>query len=140
MLINTRRVKVSRRAAFLALFGVVYVLIGYSYLNIPARYKPLLHAQFRFALDLAPIEFYGWAWIACGGLAAVGGAWHRLDGLGFAAGVFMPYLWSTVSFIASIQDGVPRAWVGGVVYLAFGTAMWIISGVPDPLDVARGSR
>lgn len=140
MLINTQRVKVSRRDAFLAVFGVVYALVGYSYLSIPAVYKPLLHAQFRFALNLAPLEFYGWAWMISGLLCILGAVVHRFDGLGFAAGVFMPLIWSAACWSAEFADGVPRAWVGGVIYAVLGLGMWIVSGMPDPLDVAGVRR
>lgn len=139
MLIQTRHVRVSRRDAFLTLFGIVYALLGYSFLNVDAQFKPILKAQLRFALDIAPIEFYGWAWIVCGTIAIVGGVIHRLDGIGFAAGVYMPLIWSAANFGAAF-DGVPRAWVGGVIYASLGLSMWIISGVPDPIDAAGQRR
>lgn len=132
MLIRGTRLKVSRRSAFLGLFGIAYGLLGYSYLHIPALFKPILHAQFRFALDLAPIEFYGWAWITTGVLCVIGALCRKLDGVGFAAGVFMPLAWSLFSFIAQIEDGIPRAWVGGTTYAALGCAVWIVSGMGDP--------
>lgn len=131
MLINRKRVKISRRDSFLVLFGVAYLLVGYSYLSIPPLYKPLLHAQFRLALDFAPIEFYGWLWIAAGALCIAGGAVHRYDSFGFAAGVAMPLIWSCACWAAAL-DGVPRAWVSGVLYAVFGLAVWIVSGMYDP--------
>lgn len=140
MLINRRRFKVSRRDAFLALFGVVFILIGYSLLSIPPESKPQLHALLRFALDVAPIEFYAWAWIATGLAAVLGGLWHRYDWLGFATAVFMPVIWSLAYWAAQIQDGVPRSWVGGTIYALIAGAVFLVSGMPDPMDVLGRRR
>lgn len=139
MLINRPRVKVSRRGAFLATFGVVYALLGYSYLNVPEASKPLLHAYFRFALSLAPLEVYGWGWIACGLIAVAGGVWHRFDAYGFGAAAFMPVIWSIAYFAAQI-DGVPRSWVSGVVFLLLATAITLVASMPDPIDVIESRR
>jgi hypothetical protein len=133
VLINTKRVQVSRRDAFLALFGVTYILLGYSFLNIDPIFKPLIKAQLRYALEVAPIEVYGWAWVVAGSIAVLGGLWHKLDGVGFAAATFMPLIWSLANWGACI-DGIPRAWVGGVIYGVLGLSSFIISGVPDPRD------
>lgn len=132
MLINHKRVKVSRRDAFLGLFGSVYILLGYSYLNIPAIFKPILHMQLRLALSLMPIDAYGWLWIGCGTIALLGAVWRRFDAIGYAAATGMPLLWSTVNWAAQIQDGVPRAWVSGTIYGVLGLAVWLVSGMYDP--------
>lgn len=134
MLIQTRRFQLSRRGAFLALFGIVFILLGYSYLNIPPDSVPQLRHYLRFALSLAPIEFYGWAWIACGAIALIGGLWHPLDWLGFAAAVFMPLAWAVAYFDAEFQDGVPRAWVSGMVFALLAGAIGLVAGMADPLD------
>lgn len=135
MLIRTRWLKVSRRGALLTLFGIVFVLLGYSYLHIPAQFKPQLNASLRFALSLAPIEVYAWFWIVCGALAMLGGIIHRFDAVGFGAAVFMPTVWSLANFVAQIQDGVPRAWVGGMVYALIAVVLGVVAGMADPLDV-----
>lgn len=132
MLINRRRVKVSRRDAFLGVFGVAYILIGYSLLSIPALFKPILHMSLRAALDIAPIDFYGWLWIAVGCLAVLGAVFSRFDQIGFGVATAMPLLWSVAYWAAEIQDGVPRAWVGGVTYALLGLAVWLVSGMYDP--------
>lgn len=137
MLIQTRYVRISRRGAFLSLFGVAWMLIGYSYLHIPAASKPLLHKSLRFALGIAPIEFYGWAWITCGLLAVICGLVHRVDWVGFGAAMLMPVFWSLVEFAAQFWDGVPRAWVGGVVYAVFAGAIGLVAGMADPRDRRR---
>jgi hypothetical protein len=138
MLIRTRHLRISRRDAFLTLFGVVFILLGYSYLNIPEQFKPTLHVSLRFALDLFPIEVYGWAWVVTGCLAVIGGLFHPLDWLGFGAGVVMPFVWSGANFAAQ-SDINPRAWVGGTIYALIGLAMLIVAGMTDPLDI-EGKR
>lgn len=132
MLINKPRVKVSRRDAFLAVFGVVYVLLGYSFLSVPDEYKPTLHRSLRLALDLAPIEAYGWAWVAAGAVALVSAAWRRVDAAGFAVATLVPVVWSGAYWAAWIQDGIPRAWVSGVMFAALGVAVSLVAGMYDP--------
>lgn len=133
MLIRYRRIAVSRRGAFLALFGVVFILIGYSYLNIPASSKPFLQAYLRTALSIAPIEVYGWLWIVAGSVALLGGIIRRLDWLGFGAAVMLPLLWVAIYFDAQWQDKSPRAWVSALVYLALAGAIALVAGMSDPL-------
>lgn len=133
VLIRTRWYSLSRRGAVLALFGTVFALLGYSYLSIDARLTAVLHAQLRFALDVAPVEFYGWAWVVCGLLAILGGLVHPLDGLGFAAAVFMPALWSVVYFLAWFHDDAPRAWVNGCLFGAIALVLVVVAGMADPL-------
>lgn len=139
MLINRKRVRVSRRGAFLTVFGIVYCLLGYSYLNVPNGSKQLLATYFRFALSLAPLEVYGWAWVACGLAAVFGGLWHRFDAVGFGAAAFMPVVWSIAYFAAQV-DGVPRTWVSGVVFLLLAVAISIVASMPDPLDVIQARQ
>lgn len=140
MLIRTRHLQVSRRGAFLALFGFVFILLGYSYLHIPHQFRPILHANLRFALNVAPIEFYGWAWITTGSIALLGSIVHRFDWVGFGVAILMPMFWSIVYFIAQIQDGVPRSWVSGTVYGLLAGAIAIVAGMTDPLDEGKPRR
>lgn len=137
MLINRRHVKLSRRGGLLVLFGAVWVLLGYSYLSIPASFKPLLHRSLRFALSVAPIEAYGWIWIGTGLAAIIGGAVHRFDWLGFGSAMLMPLYWSLVNFVAQFVDGVPRAWVSGVIYGLLAAVVGVAAGMYDPLEPPR---
>lgn len=137
MLIRTRYVKVSRRGAALVGFGVVFILLGYGYLTLDATTKPLVERSLRLALEVAPIETIGWAWIACGTLAVIGGLFHRIDWIGFTAAFVMPSLW-TITYLAEWKvDHLPRAWVSAAVYGLIAFIIAIISGMVDPLDNGR---
>lgn len=138
VLIRGKRFRVSRRDAFLVVFGIVYALIGYSYFTIPPVFKPLLDRQFHFALGLMPIEGYGALWLLAGFTMILGGAVHRLDGLGFFAGISVAFMWSLFSFIAQFKDDAPRAYVGGCTYLAFALGVWLVAGMRDGLDLEEG--
>lgn len=134
VLIRTRRFAISRRGAFLALFGGVYIALGGSYLSVPAAAMPALHKQLHSALQVLPLAAYGWAWIVTGALAVIGGLVHRLDFVGFGAGVFMPGAWALIDLIAQVKDDVPRAWVGTLIYLLLALAISLVASMPDPLD------
>lgn len=139
MLVSGSRVRVSRRGVFLIIFGVVYALLGYSYLTIPAASRPVVKEYLRFALSVLPLDVYGWAWLICGALAVVGGTFHRLDAVGFSAAIFMPTIWAGVYFIAQF-DGAPRAWVSAFLFVLLAAAVGTVAGMFDPLDGGPARR
>lgn len=132
MLIRTRWFSLSRRDAVLVIFGLCWLLIGWSYLHIPDAIHPQLKRSLRFALSVAPIDVYAWGWILAGALAVLGGVFRRCNSLGFAAAVVMPLLWSLAYFTAQVQDNIPRAWVSGVIFGSFAAVLAVVAGMPEP--------
>lgn len=130
---------VRRRGLFLALIGVVWVLIGYSYLALtPAENAALKHAL-RDALP-GVNHLWGWgiAWIVCGALALLDGLRPGVRSMiGFTAAVVMPTAWALVYFAAWLQGDIPRGWVSGVIFAALAGAIMIVASMPDVPAVAR---
>lgn len=128
------------RGGFLAAWGVVYILIGYSYLAVPPSTLQALRKALRLALNVAPLQVYAWLWIAAGAVGLT--AAFVLPGrraFAFIAAVIMPALWSVVYFAGWADGGVPRGWVQAAIFAALATAVTTVSGMPDPKDLG-GAR
>lgn len=125
----------TRRGTFLASFGAVYAIIGYSILtisNAPAV-QAQVHKALHTALRVAPLDVYGWLWIASGVIAIVASWTPRYEMWGFGTTAFMPTLWAVVYF--SAWNTMPRAWLSAVVYLLLAASVLIVAGLPDPSEL-----
>lgn len=138
-MISFGRYRIGRRAAFLTLFGIAYLMIGNALLT--TNETPLVRHVFRFALSIMPLHGWGTAWIICGAVALIDGLWPRgRDTVGFVAAVVAPVAWAIVYFIAWAQldvPGVRQLWENAVVYLMIACAVAIVAGMPEPRTVRR---
>lgn len=137
MLINTPRFQLSRRGATLLIFGFVFQLLGYSYLSLDGPAAPIVRRQLRLALDIAPLEAYGWGWIVCGLVAIACSLVRRLDWIGFGAAVLMPAVWAFAYGAAWLIDDAPRAWVNCALFALLAADLAQTAGMADPRDFAR---
>lgn len=135
-----QRLHVGRRGVFLALFGAVYLLIGYSYLAVPKESLPAVKHGLRLAVNIAPLQVYGWAWIATGAVAVVSGLFTLTSTrrpIGFAAAVLMPSLWVVIYLAAWLAGDVPRGWVSAALFALIAAAVAVVAGMTDPVGVRR---
>ena len=139
MLINTRRVKISRRDAFLVLFGVVWVLFGWYILSLTPAMKALVK-EVDLYYGVLPVTAWGVIWVVCGAVAVVCGFWHRFDWVGFAVAIFPPLIWAIFSFLEEFHRPATKPWANGILYLALAGAIWLVAGMADPLDHYRRRR
>ena len=133
-----RRVEtyLGRRGTFLALFGCVYALIGYSYLTLEVT--PLVRHALRLALRLAPLDAYGWAWIGAGVIAVVCGLFcPGRKTVGFLAAMLMPAMWSLIYLATWLDGDIPRGWVSAVVYVLLAAAVSVVAGMPEPAEFRK---
>lgn len=132
----------SRRAAFLALFGVAYLLVAKSLLDTDNT--PLVRHVFRFGFSIMPL--WGWAvmWAACGAIALVDALLTRRgrDSIGFAAAVLAPTAWAIVYIAAWIGNdtGIKDLWLSAVNYIVIAGAVFIVAGMPDPSTLRKVIR
>lgn len=132
---------VGRRGAFLILFGVLYALIGYSYLTLSPVSEVAVRHALRLALNVAPLTAWGWAWIAAGATAVACGTFcPGRKTVGFTAAVVLPALWSVVYVAAWLLGDIPRGWVSAAIYAALAAAVAVIAGMPEPRDLIGGRR
>lgn len=122
---------VRRRGAFLALMGAVWVLIGYSYMDIPPSQQPAVHRALHLAITVAPLWVHGLLWIVSG-ILAIGDGLRKgaRSAVGFTAAIIMPTAWMCVYLAAWIDGDVPRGWVSALVFAALAGAIGIVAGMP----------
>lgn len=132
----------SRRAAFLAVFGLAYLLVAKSLLDTDET--PLVRHVFRFGLSIMPL--WGWAvmWAACGAIALLDALVTRRgrDSIGFAAAVVAPTAWSIVYIAAWIGNDtrIRDLWVPAVNYIIIAGAVFLVAGLPDPSTLRKVLR
>ena len=121
---------IGHRGAFLILFGVVYLLLGYSYLSV--QVTPVVKHALHLALSIAPLDVYAWAWIISGALCVLAGVLSpRRKPLGFAVAMLMPALWSIVFAAGWVNGDTPRGWTTAIVFAALAGAVGVVAGMQD---------
>ena len=131
MVFKFGRFYIRRRGAFLALIGVVWILIGYSYLSIDPAQRPAVQHALRLAIDVAPLWIHGVVWVVSGVLAVIDGIRPSIQSMvGFTAAVIMPTVWALVYLSAWADGDLPRGWVNAAVYGALAGAIAIVAGMP----------
>lgn len=124
---------IGRRGAFLITFGVIFALIG---ANLAEGVPKGTRDSYALALDLAPLDVYGAAWILCG-LTAITAAvlrdkWHWI---GFAALTAISTLWTVVWLAAWLHGDADRGYQGAIIYASLALASQLVAGLVDPLRV-----
>lgn len=122
----------SRRGTFLASMGVVFALIGYSYLSISPIERPAVEHALRLALEVLPLWVYGVLWVVAGALSILDGLRHNVRSVvGFTAAVIMPTAQAVIYFAAWLDGDLPRGWVSAVVFAAIAVAVLVVAGMPE---------
>ena len=112
-----------RRGAFLAFLTLVNWLYGYSLLSVPA-------AQQRAADLLLPWTAWGVIWAATG-LVTVAGIFTRRDWIAYGTEATVMATWGVVQLDLWFAHGVPRGWVGAVIWLGFAAIVLVVAGWPE---------
>lgn len=125
---------IGRRGAVLALFGVVWVLFGYSLITVPPQ--QVLNAQL---LDV-PLRDWAFLWLACGVVAILFAPTKQgRDGFGYAAIVLPTWVWTLGYLVMWIgHNGFdPRAWVSVFVWGAVSLVTLVCAGWPEVTQVPK---
>jgi hypothetical protein len=127
--------RLGRRGAILTLKGTIAALYGYGQLVQPLPDRRGL----CLLLKLAPLPFWGWAWVVAGAAALVC-AWARprFDWPGFTAVWLVSSAWA-MSFLAAWWPlgEYPRGWIAAVLFGAFGGVCLVAIGWDEPLPAGR---
>jgi len=131
-----RRAVRSRRSLVLLVFGVLYVLIGFTYLGQAAEItaSPAAALSYRAHLQLMPLDVWAWLFLGAGAAGIVGGLTMRHP-LGYGALMVMATWWGAEFIGSAIVTGYGRAILGALVWIALSAALLIIAGWPDPTEV-----
>lgn len=121
-----------RRGAFQFLFGVVYIVVGCSFIFTPQA--GARQASLQWVTAFVPLEPLAALWVVAGVLGLVS-AFHARpkDWFGFAALVFAPAFWGSLFFIGSFV-GTPFAFVSAAIYWLFAATPMIVSGMQGERD------
>ncbi len=121
--------RLGRRGACLLVFGVFDLVYAYSLFH-PAR-EAARTASTRFVADIAPL----WAWAALWlvvGLLCMWQAWICADRAAYAAAIFVKIVWGALFVAGGIIAGIPRAYVGALIWWAFAGLVAVIATWPEP--------
>lgn len=119
----------TRRSAFLVLFGIAFSVIGYSYIRGPAA--PNLQEQLHLALAVVPLWFFGAVWLVCGLVAIATGITRWQKPLGFAALTFIATMWGGCYFAGWLAGDAPVGYRTAVVFWVIAGAVHIVAGMVE---------
>ena len=121
-----------RRGALLLLIGVIYFLIGSSYVVLDIEPRTLEPYSFADGLfGVLTIKVWGVIWAACGLLGGVAGLTHRFtwDRRGFVVLTGFSLLWGALCAMSALIDGHERGIIVALIWWAFAGVLMITSGM-----------
>lgn len=123
-------IPLTRRGAFLFLISAIYFIIGGAYAD-PHTSTTAPPEAYLAALHLVhSIRFWGAVWAAVGLVGMITAfvpPWGTL--LGYSALAGWSFGWGVLTFSSTLFYGSERGWTTGLVWLTFGMALLIVSGM-----------
>lgn len=130
--------RVGRRGAALLWFGLLDVVYAFS-LFYPQP-DTVQSPSTRFISDVLPLWAWGVAWLIPGLLClTLAFSIHR-DKFAFAAAMAIKLVWGVLFVAGWVLVGLPRAWLGGVIWLSLAAFVAILSGWPEPITLVIVKR
>lgn len=130
----------SRKAAFLGLIGILYLILGTAY-GLPAVESAPFLNPYTAAINLTewwwpnadPLQPWGIVFAAVGAVvivSAVQGRKHPHGGhKGFLLAEGWAVGWGALAFCSSLWFDSSRGWVTGLIFLTFGFALHLVDGM-----------
>lgn len=115
------RAHISRRSAYLILYGAAWITYGLALHDAPQAGSLAIYGT-------VPMTWQGWAWVTCGAVCVASVVVPKVPRwIGFPAAVLMPLLWSA-GFLVEVVGGRPFAWQGAVIWGLFAALAAISAG------------
>jgi len=130
--------KIGRRGAVLLLFSGLYAMLGVGYLLVPTdRVSEALTVATN--LSGGTVKWWGFLWLIVAVLGFVTAFWPPgRDNWGFSYMAGMAYLWGAFYVLTYFVYGTDaRGWISGLIFWAFGGALSLIAGWPEPRVIAK---
>lgn len=124
-----------RRGAFQLLFSAVYLVIGLSFVLLPASSSRAEALAWLNVIHL-PVEPFAFAWVAAALVGFVSAFLCRpSDWRGFAALTLAPALWGALFFVGAVFCGAPiLGLVTCAVYWLLAATAMVVSDMSGPND------
>jgi len=136
------RRKWTRHDTILCIGGVMYIMLGLTYVIEPS--SPNRQVALQALLRIAPIEFWGGVFIFAGILAIISSRWPQVvETWGYVVLTGISMAWGTAFLTGIVFTDSPRANIAGfLIFSTFGFLWNRISGLRNPeptgvIDVAR---
>lgn len=124
--------KWQRHDLILAVAGVIYVMIGVSYILAEPTENRFVALQ--VVLSVASLEFWGWTFVTAGALSIISSKWPPFaETWGYMVLTGMPAGWSSAYLLGIVVADSPASNISG--FFSWGLIAflwWVISGLPNP--------
>jgi hypothetical protein len=119
--------RIGRRGCFLLFLALMDILIAYSMTPFTAVAKL---PNYTYLAQYLPIQAWAGIWAGVGIVCGLQ-AFARRDHFAFTVAVALKLVWATLYLAAWVDAGVPRGWVGAVLFYALGGVTAIIASWPE---------
>lgn len=122
----------TRHSMVLLVAGLVYVGVGLSLISnelTPGRAHSL-----AVALQIFPVEFWGWVWVLCGLMAVISSRWPAMaETWGYVVLTGLSSGWSATYLAGVVVTHSPRSNISSaLVWGLVAFLWWAISGLVNP--------
>ena len=123
-------VYLNRRGMALLFFALVFIVIGESYTDGPVtNYQA---AILSIITGVMPLWMWGYVWIGVGVACVVGAIWRNAQPAAYGLCMFLCCMWGLGYLAAAIfVPDVPRAYSGGVTWIALAGFLQLLATWPD---------
>lgn len=124
--------KMERHGLILVVAGFIYVLIGVSY--VISKGNPSRDLSLKVLLTIAPMQFWGGAFIFAGFLAMISSRWPPFaDTWGYIVLTSLSVSWAGAYLTGIIFAHAPWSNINGTLaWSLIGFMWWAISGLVNP--------
>lgn len=128
--LSALRFTIGRRGLVLILFGIIYGLIGQSY--VQGHISPTAEENLALALRWVSIEAWGVVWMVAAALALIASRWPPgRDWWGYAVLSGLAIIWSALAVAGRLIYDAPYALAAALVYGLLAAILLIIAGWPE---------
>lgn len=132
----------SRHGRILTIGGVIYIMIGSSYMvQRPSSNRDI---ALQAVIKIAPLQVWGSIFVLAGLLSIISSRWPpKVEMWGYVVLTGISLMWGTAYLTGVTLANSPAANIGGaLLWSLLGLLWWSIAGLRNPelLDVIHGAR
>lgn len=124
------RAKFGKRGFACLWFGIVFIVIGLSF--IIGAQSPTLLMNLKFLINVLPLDVWGSIWVLGGLTFLIAAFWKKLELAAFMFGIAITLNWSVGYAIQAAFGESSRGWVSSAIYGFFAVLILLISTWAEP--------